>query len=638
MLPSTLKTGTMFGQDFEILHRLAQGGMGTVYVALQHSTGKKRALKVMHAQYEGDDIARRRFIQEARAGAAIDSDHIVEMVGAGIDPETNTPWIAMELLKGDDLKAVLQQRKRLPPGEVREIFRQICHALGKAHKMGLVHRDLKPENIFLATPRREGIAFTAKILDFGIAKLVRDGANTSGTQTQAIGSPRWMSPEQADRGNAPISPATDVWALGLIAFNLLTGEVYWKTAHAESPSVIAQMCEILMDPIVAPSIRAAEYGVADLLPEGFDEWFLRCVNREPSTRFPDADEALAEFDPLFEGVEAPAVSRVTRASTPARGVSVRPPPVAAPPSSPPAAPSPTPTPPAANHYTLDLASASGEQPFSLDRTLPADTGRVPRVPTPPPPANVPTPATPASLTGPTGAPPKRNLAPIVLAVLGPLGIAAAVMIGLHRTPAVTAEDAGVAHAPEAAVAVAAPDVTAPQPPPQPAPDAAPAVAVPTPAHAVDASVAVNAPTPAGARDAGARHGRNARNGEDDAGADPTDPISGDTQAYTERVMASFRARNGDFVRCYEEHGSPTANPNLRVTMHFSLRPDGSVSGVGVSAPGEVAGCIRDIISAMTFPTPVAATGPFFRELNFHSQAAPPPAANPPPSETPPASP
>ena len=631
MLPTTLKAGTLFGQDFEILQRLAQGGMGTVYVALQHSTGKKRALKVMHAQYEGDDTARKRFIQEARAGASIDSDHIVEMVGAGIDPETNTPWIAMELLKGDDLKNVLLQRKRLSPGEVLEIFRQICHALGKAHKMGLVHRDLKPENIFLATPRREGIAFTVKILDFGIAKLVRDASGvSSGTQTQAIGSPRWMSPEQADRGNAPISPSTDVWALGLIAFNLLTGEVYWKTAHSENPSVISQMCEILMDPIVPPSERAAEYGVAELLPPGFDEWFLECVNRDASARFADADEALAAMEPLFTGV-APVpvahVTRVPRTTTPPRGVSTRPPPVSASPSG----------------YTLELPSDHDDQPFSLDQTAPAGSPTplrsvtpVPlRAPTPAPlraptPAPIPTPPPSPPLAAVTNEPPppRRRLAPILLAVLGPVGIAAAVIVGLHKsssTPEAQPDAAPVAV--EAAVAtppVVTPDVAAVPAVPAVV-DAAPVAIVvdaAAPTAVVDAATA--RVTPLAVADAGpprrGSHGPRTST-ESDAGEAP--PPQGDSSAYTDRVLSQLRGRHPDFVRCYEQHSPPGATGSARISMHFSIRPDGSADSVGVSGPAEVGSCVGDVIRRMTFPTPVVLSGPFFQDLHFQAQAEPP---------------
>ena len=608
MLPTSVKAGTVFGQDFEILQRLAQGGMGTVYVALQHSTGKQRALKVMHAQYEGDETARKRFIQEAKAGASIDSDHIVEMVGAGIDPETNTPWIAMELLKGDDLKEVLAQRKRLSQGEVLEIFRQTCHALGKAHKMGLVHRDLKPENIFLATPRREGIAFTAKILDFGIAKLVRQSGGSSGTQTQAIGSPRWMSPEQADRGNAPISPATDVWALGLIAFNLLTGVVFWKTAHSETPSVIAQMCEILMDPIAPASQRAAEYGVAELLPPGFDAWFAHCVNRDTSARYADADEALAALEPLFANAAPVVVARVSRTSTPARGISTRPAPVSMAPSG----------------YTLDIPTAHEQhEPFALDETAAA----------PPTPMRAPTPAPVPRPAAPVEAPRTRKALPIALAVLGPVGIAVAVVLGLRQP-------ADVPAAPDADAAATA-DVAAPEPPPAPdvLPEARPetvpdaAAQAPTPLTVpVPAAVPIAVDVPPAARvDAGGgRHvGRGPRAvAEVDAAAPEPTPAASESVAYTARVNSLLNARRSEFGHCYEEHSGAGGGGSVTITLHFSIRPDGTPTSVGVSGTPEIGACIGDIVRAMSFATPVAYAGPFFWQMRIQSSATEAPAAAP----------
>ena len=289
-MAETLRPGEEIGRDFKVLRRLAAGGMGTVYEAVQLSTGKRRALKVMHAQYEGDERTRQRFVQEARATAAVDSDHIVEMVAAGVDETRNAPWIVMELLQGVDLKTALHERGRFDQADCHEIFAQLGHALAAAHAMGLVHRDLKPENIFLATPRRAGVPFTVKVLDFGLAKLVQE-SSTNGNGTQAVGSPRWMAPEQT-QADGQITPATDVWALGLLAFTLLTGQIYWKTAHAAAPSIMQQMCELLMDPMEPASVRAASYGAELTLPEGFDAWFERCVDRDPVNRFPEAGTAV----------------------------------------------------------------------------------------------------------------------------------------------------------------------------------------------------------------------------------------------------------------------------------------------------------------------------------------------------------
>ncbi|TMA33515.1 MAG: serine/threonine protein kinase [Deltaproteobacteria bacterium] len=223
-----LKEGQVLGKDFRILKPLAAGGMGAVYLVEQLSTGRERALKIMHPQFVKSPDSRARFTQEAKVGARIRSDHVVEVVSAGVDDDTGIPWLAMELLDGEELAKRIQRKKFLPPSETLEIFRQLCHALGEAHKNGLVHRDLKPQNIFMARSRRQGEAFTVKILDFGVAKLVQEQQG-EGDATKPVGTPRWMAPEQSDQG-AAIRPATDVWALGLIAFNCLTGKFYWRTA------------------------------------------------------------------------------------------------------------------------------------------------------------------------------------------------------------------------------------------------------------------------------------------------------------------------------------------------------------------------------------------------------------------------
>jgi serine/threonine protein kinase len=638
MLPTHLKPGMVFGQDYEILERLASGGMGTVYVALQQSTGKRRALKVMHAQYEGDEHARRRFIQEAKVGAAIDSDHIVEMVGAGVDPETNVPWIAMELLKGADLKTVMTERKRLPPEEVLEIFRQVCHALGRAHTMGLVHRDLKPENIFLAVPRREGVAFTAKLLDFGIAKLLRDNTGNH-TQTQAIGSPRWMAPEQADRGGA-IAASTDVWALGLIAFYLLTGEIFWKTAHLEAPSIIGQMCEVLMDPIPPASERAAEYGVASYLPQGFDAWFARCVVRDQAQRFTDANEALAALEDVLGDV-LPAAPLLRR-PTPARGLSSRPP-----------APTPSnaasPRPPAPSvGYTLEAPPAKSDPAFVFDATAvgPPSGGQLLSLPPP-------TDKAPPSLV--------RRAGPFLLAVLGPVGIAVAVFMGIQRTP-VGIPPPGADASMAARAPLPAPRDRAPLHGAHPATEASTALrthpmefrgpdAQTTPSPDTSGS-ATHSPTPdvlqrlapdlPAPTDTAPSHasplpdvpGRDARSDVRVArprGDGPSDLDGGEaapngivepaSALYMRQVSSLMRTQHPAFLRCYQDHTPPATEPvRVSITFHYTLQSDGSVRTVSVrGAPQAVNDCVAEVIRAMRFPTPVVVTSPILDELHFSSQ-------------------
>ncbi len=279
-----IQPGSVFAGDYRILRALTAGGMGAVYVAEQVSTGKPRAVKVMLPALVADPALRKRFEQEARIGSMIESEHVVEVVGAGIDGPTGLPWLAMELLQGEELAKVVETRGPLPVQDVLVIFEQLCHAVGAAHRVGVVHRDLKPENVFLAQAHRAGASYMVKVLDFGIAKIV---AEASTKQTAAMGSPIWMAPEQADQ--SPITPGTDVWALGLIAFYLLTGRPYWRSANDDNATIPQVLKEVLFEPIVPASVRTAELGTS--LPLGFDAWFVRCVARDPLNRFPDATQA-----------------------------------------------------------------------------------------------------------------------------------------------------------------------------------------------------------------------------------------------------------------------------------------------------------------------------------------------------------
>lgn len=291
----SLANDTIFARDYRIIRPLSEGGMGAVYIVEQLSTGSQRALKLMLPQFVQDPRSRQRFEQEARVGARIESEHVVQVLAAGVDDATGYPYIVMELLKGEDLAANLQRRGAVPPAEVRQIFGQLCHALAAAHAAGVVHRDLKPENIFLAASHREGASVTVKVLDFGIAKVVAEAKNSS---TAAIGTPLWMAPEQT-QPHSTIGPATDVWPLGLIAFRMLTGRLYWNAAADQNASTAALMREILFEDVVPASARAAQHGVGQLLPAGFDAWFGRCVSRDPAQRFANAAEARAGLEPIL---------------------------------------------------------------------------------------------------------------------------------------------------------------------------------------------------------------------------------------------------------------------------------------------------------------------------------------------------
>ena len=293
-----LAAGDVIDGDFEIERLLGEGGMGAVYVATQKSTGKRRALKTMHPGIISDAGLRKRFEREAKVGAQIESEHLVEVVAAGVDEARRIPYLVMELLDGEDLCTRIETRGPRAPEEVRVVFEQLCHAVGAAHDAGVVHRDLKPENVFLARSRRADTGpYTVKVLDFGIAKILAE-ADTRVTRG-AVGSPQWMAPEQTSPG--AVTAEADVWALGLLAFELLTGRSFWRAVSGGGGTAAQLLREIVLDPIPLASARAADLGLASRIPPGFDAWFSRCVAREPSARFKDANLAWRALDKVLRG-------------------------------------------------------------------------------------------------------------------------------------------------------------------------------------------------------------------------------------------------------------------------------------------------------------------------------------------------
>jgi eukaryotic-like serine/threonine-protein kinase len=275
--------GTVVGRDFMVQRLLRKGAMGAVYIAEQLSTSQLRAIKLLRREYVADDTLFKRFEREAQMAARIQSEHVTQIISSGVDEKLKAPWIAMELLQGQTLGDHVHEDGCLAPKEVAEILEQVCHALAAAHALGIVHRDLKPANVFISEAHRVGATKTVKVLDFGIAKIVAEALTLTGSP---LGTPTWMAPEQT-RGEQ-CAPQTDVWTLGLLAFYMLTGKVFWKSAHRslkpeEMDALV--MLEIRDQPVPIASMRALELGVSDKIPKGFNEWFAQCVARSPSDRF-----------------------------------------------------------------------------------------------------------------------------------------------------------------------------------------------------------------------------------------------------------------------------------------------------------------------------------------------------------------
>jgi serine/threonine protein kinase len=235
--------GTICDKKYRIIRLIGQGGMGSVYEALQIETGLLVALKCI----DGDLLARSktsvsRFQREAKAMGAIDTDHIVRVLDAGVDPATSAPYMAMELLDGEDLQHLLARVEKLEPDTALRIAAQICLGLLKAHEARVVHRDIKPANVFLA--RRGDGEIVVKILDFGVAKIKPDASAQSGVTTGLtrtggiVGSPAYMSPEQA-RGLSNIDYSTDLWSLGVLLYRCLSGTVPHDHIEAFGDMIIA---------------------------------------------------------------------------------------------------------------------------------------------------------------------------------------------------------------------------------------------------------------------------------------------------------------------------------------------------------------------------------------------------------------
>jgi serine/threonine-protein kinase len=278
--------GMMVTSNVRLLRPLGEGGMGSVWVAEHLSLRTNVVVKFMAEDLAKSPEALARFSREAAAASQVKSPHVVQMFDHGV-LDSGAPYIVMELLEGRDLEQQLRASGPLQPREVVAIVAQLARALAKAHERGIMHRDIKPSNVFLCDAG--GGELFVKLLDFGIAKGPGSGGGVgivgSTTRTGSfIGSPFYMSPEQVI-GAKTIDFKTDLWSLGVVAFEALTGD---KPFFAETVGALA--LKIHRDPIPVPS------EVKPGLAPAVDAWFARACAREPAERYASAKdmaEALA---------------------------------------------------------------------------------------------------------------------------------------------------------------------------------------------------------------------------------------------------------------------------------------------------------------------------------------------------------
>ncbi len=315
MLAHVLHRGDVFAGRYRVERCIGSGGMGAVFEAEHLETERRVALKVLHPQSLNSETARERFKQEARVAGKLRHLHVVDVLDAGVDDITSMPYLVMELLQGEDLGSRIGRCGPMEATEVVRLLQQVSSALDCLHERQIVHRDLKPENLFL-TWGDDGTPIL-KLLDFGVAKVIAEGKTSALTQ-DAQGTPVYMAPEQFAE-QIRISPATDIYALGMLTFTLLTGHQYWGPEIARGMNVfmLARVAEA--GPKERATLRAERAGAT--LPAAFDEWFSTVTAIVPGERFPtatDAVEVLADVlgVPLVEEAPASSSRRTAPTATP----------------------------------------------------------------------------------------------------------------------------------------------------------------------------------------------------------------------------------------------------------------------------------------------------------------------------------
>jgi len=214
--------GTLLDGKYMISHLLGEGGMGSVYVAHNEALDLDVAIKIIRGDLVAgeEELLADRLLQEARAAARIGHPAILRVFDLGRSPDGD-PYIVMELLEGEDLATVIDRRGRINPVKAVQTLLPIAHALAAAHDKGIVHRDVKPENVFLARAEDGGVQ--PKLIDFGVAKLESNVSKRLTLVGSLVGSPAYMSPEQA-RGDE-VDQATDIWAVAVVLYEMIGGQL-----------------------------------------------------------------------------------------------------------------------------------------------------------------------------------------------------------------------------------------------------------------------------------------------------------------------------------------------------------------------------------------------------------------------------
>ena len=306
------RPGDMVAGKYVIDRLLGQGGMGAVFAARHVKLSKPVAIKVMLADPANPEAAHR-FINEGRAAANIQNEHVVRV--DDVDEELGYAYMVLELLDGEDLSQLLTRQGKLSAPVAADYAIQALRGVMQAHAIGIVHRDLKPSNLFLAK-RKDGLV-VVKVLDFGISKTQASSALASPsalTSTKAmLGSPLYMSPEQL-RSSKSVDQRADIWAMGIILYELVTGTLPYTGENLGE--LFAAILELDPPP---PSVHVQD------LPAAFEAVILRSLERRPENRFQTAAELMQALAP-FVGAPVRESAPSFHGQPPSSRVSLDPPP------------------------------------------------------------------------------------------------------------------------------------------------------------------------------------------------------------------------------------------------------------------------------------------------------------------------
>ncbi len=296
-----VQPGEVLGGKFRVERVLGVGGMGVVVAATHLQLGQLVALKFMFRPATAHPEHVARFEREARAAVRLKSDHVAKVTDVG-KLDDGAPYMVMEFLEGNDLDHHLERQGPLPVQLAVDFVMQACEAVAEAHSLGIVHRDLKPKNLFLT--EKLGGKQVVKVLDFGISKMMDEAGDMSLTSTtQVMGSPNYMSPEQL-RSARDVDARTDIWALGAILYELLTGRVPFP---AESVTQLTAM-------VIADAPRPPSQLRPDL-PRALEAVILKCLEKSREDRFATVADLVDALVPFASAVAAASVSGAVLATT-----------------------------------------------------------------------------------------------------------------------------------------------------------------------------------------------------------------------------------------------------------------------------------------------------------------------------------